>query len=280
MVNVYLAPLQGVTETVTTSDGTQLNTRSAGSGTPIVFAHGYAVDMNEWNIIGVDLVNRGYRVIAFDQRGHGGSTIGSDGLGSRQMAGDYAAVLEHYDVRDGVLVMHSMGGFLGIRFLIENPGVVQQRLKAAVLVATFAGDVGRRNPQNRVQLPLINTGIMTRIVSNDRLGMVFAKTLMGDDKNPDMARAFLDVFRQQDLKALTPIIAAMTDESRYDRLGEIQIPTTILIGTKDKTTPPFHTDDLNAGIAGSTLIRLPGKGHMINWQSSDVIVDEIVKLAG
>ena len=280
MVNAFLAPLQGVAETVTTADGTRLNTRSAGSGTPIVFAHGYAVDMNEWNVIGADLVNRGYRVIAFDQRGHGGSTIGSDGLGSRQMAGDYAAVLEHYDVHDGVLVMHSMGGFLGIRFLVENPEVVHDRLKAAVLVATFAGDVGRNNPQNRVQLPLIKTGIMTRIVSNDRLGMVFAKTLMGDDKNPDMARAFLDVFRQQDLKALTPIIAAMTDESRYDRLGEIQIPTTILIGTKDKTTPPFHTDDLHAGIAGSTLIRLPGKGHMINWQSSDVIVDEIVKLAG
>ena len=58
------------------------------------------------------------RVVAFDQRGHGGSTIGSDGIGSRQMASDYGAVLEAYDVNNGVLVGHSMGGFLALAFLL------------------------------------------------------------------------------------------------------------------------------------------------------------------
>ena len=46
-------------------------------------------------------------------------------------------------VTDAVLVMHSMGGFVGVRFLVENPEVVAQRLRGAMLVATFAGDVNR-----------------------------------------------------------------------------------------------------------------------------------------
>lgn len=280
MTNVFAAPLAGDTSTVRTLDGTQLHATSAGTGRPVVLAHGYAVDSSEWNIIGAELVARGYRVIAFDQRGHGKSTIGTEGIGSRQMAADYAAVLEHFDVRAGILVMHSMGGFIGIRFLIENPQIVKDRISAAVLIATFAGDVMRKNPQNRLQIPLIRSGLMTRIANSRRVGTAFANTLLGEDRNPDMAEAFLNAFRQQDLKALTPILNAMAQENRYDRLNHIALPTTIIVGTHDRTTPPFHTQDLHTRIAGSTLIRIEGKGHMLNWESSDLITDEISRLAG
>jgi pimeloyl-ACP methyl ester carboxylesterase len=50
------------------------------------------------------LVARGHRVVAFDQRGHGESTCGSDGIGTRQMVGDYLAILAAHDVRDSVIV--------------------------------------------------------------------------------------------------------------------------------------------------------------------------------
>ena len=50
-------------------------------------------------------------------------------------------------------------------------------------------------------------------------------------------------------------------------------------GTKDKTTPPFHTDDLHAGIKNSKLVRIAGKGHMLNWEAPVALVDEIIALA-
>jgi pimeloyl-ACP methyl ester carboxylesterase len=279
MTSVYEAPLAGDSVTITTEDGTRLHAMSRGSGVPIVLAHGFAVDSDEWNVIGDDLVGRGFRVIAFDQRGHSRSTIGSDGVGSRQMAGDYAAVLDHFDARGAVLVAHSMGGFLAIRFLVENPGIVRDRIKALLLVATFAGDVNRRNPQNKAQIPLIRSGLLARAVRADVLGIPFARTLIGESKDLGMARAFLASFRQQDLVALAPILEAMVAESRYDRLGEIDLPCTIAIGTKDKTTPPFHTDDLHRGIRGSKLVRYPGLGHMLNWEASGQLADEIAALA-
>jgi len=63
-------------------------------------------------------------------------------------------------------------------------------------------------------------------------------------------------------------------------LAGISLPCTILVGSKDKTTPPFHTDALHAGIAGSRLVRVPGAGHTVNWEAADVIVAEIEALAG
>lgn len=271
--------MSGESAIITTADGTALHSVSHGSGTPIVLAHGFAVDSREWNIIGDSLVAHGHRVIAFDQRGHGRSTIGSDGVGSLQMASDYASVLEHYDVRGAVLVGHSMGGFVAIRFLIENQQVVADRIKAVGLIATFAGDVNRKNPQNRMQIPLIRSGLLARAVRTDRIGIPFANSILGEDKDPDMARAFLTCFREQNLVPLTPILEAMVAENRYGRLGEIDLPCTILVGTKDKTTPPFHTDDLHSGIRGSRLVRVPGKGHMVNWEASTEVTDEILALA-
>jgi len=272
------APLQGDVRVVTQEDGTRIHTVVAGSGPTVVLAHGFAIDSNEWNVIAADLVARGRRVVAFDQRGHGRTTIGRDGIGTRQMAGDYAAVLAAYDVSDAVLVMHSMGGFIGVRFLVENSELVARHLRGAMLVATFAGDVNRDNPQNKMQIPLIRSGILPKLVATELVGKPFARTLMGDGRTDAMVESFLTMFRGQKLGPLVPILEAMVQENRYPQLGTIALPTTILVGTKDKTTPPFHTEELHRGIAGSRLVRVPGAGHTVNWEAADVIVAEIEAL--
>ena len=58
-------------------DGTALRAVVAGDGPTVVLAHGYAVANWEWNVVCDELTGRGYRVITFDQRGHGRSTLGS-----------------------------------------------------------------------------------------------------------------------------------------------------------------------------------------------------------
>src|SRR5438093_444514 len=71
-------------------DGTRIRAIAAGDGPPIVFAHGYGATLQEWNVIW-SLLGNEYRLIAYDQRGHGRSTIGADGISSAAMAGDLAA---------------------------------------------------------------------------------------------------------------------------------------------------------------------------------------------
>ncbi len=276
----YASAVEGTELVVERPDGTKLRTISSGAGDrSVLLAHGYGVSHQGWNLVVPLLVDRGLRVITFDQRGHGSSTTGTRGISTRHMASDYGAILDAHDVDDAVLVGHSMGGFLAIAFLLDDNSESVGRVGALMLMATFAGDVNRKNPQNRVQIPLIKSGMMQRILSVGAFHSPFTKTLVGDGFEPAMAEAFTADFRSQDHARLVPILEAMVEESRYDRLGEIDLPCTIVIGSKDKTTPPFHTADLHAGIAGSKLVTLPGKGHLLNWEAPDVLVDEIVELA-
>lgn len=278
MLNDFKRPLAAAERVIITDDGTRLSTVSMGSGTPVVLAHGFAIDMHEWNVIAEDLVRRGFRVIAFDQRGHGRSDIGRQGVGSRQMVDDYLAVLRDYDVTGGILVGHSMGGFLAIRALVEQPTALARHLRGCVLMATFAGDVNRKNFQNRVQIPMIQSGVMGKMIRSNAAAAFLAKSVMGDEKHPQMMDAFIDTFRRTDLQQLVPILTAFVKEDRYGELGNISLPCRIVVGEKDKTTPPFHTDWLHEGIKGSTLRRIPGKGHMLNWEAPEILVEEIVAL--
>lgn len=277
----YLAPVTGTETVIERPDGTRILSTVSGSGTKgdVVLAHGYAIDRHCWNIIASELAGRGHRVISFDQRGHGKTNIGRDGIGSSQMAGDYLAVLERHDVRNGVIVGHSMGGFVLINALIDHVEAMSKYLKGAVLMATFAGDVNRKNPQNKLQIPLIRSGIMGRLINNDRFATSMARTLLGDEKRPEFVAPFVKTFREQDLRGLMPILGAFVRENRYPDLGRISMKCTIVVGDKDKTTPPFHTEWLHNGIAGSKLRSVAGKGHMLNWEAPEVLIEEIVALA-
>lgn len=276
----YAQPFDGTERSVTRPDGTVLRTLSTESGgRAVVLAHGYGGSADHWSLLAPMLVQKGLRVIAFDQRGHDRSTIGSDGIGTDQMAGDYEAVLDAHDVSNGVLVGHSMGGFLALAFLLDNPSATGGRIGSLMLMATFAGDVNRKNAQNRLQIPLIQSGILTRLLRSGPVAQAFTKSLIGDDYEAEMADAFIPKFLASDHSKLIPILKALVNESRYDRLGELNLPCTVVVGTKDKTTPPFHTDELHAGIADSKLVRIAGKGHGLNWEAPDVLAAEIGSLA-
>ena len=276
----YSAPLTGDARIVERPDGTRLRTFCAGTGPKtVLLAHGYGFGAWEWNLVEPQLVERGFRVITFDQRGHQGSSIGSDGINSAAMASDYGAILEAYDVHDGILVGHSMGGFLSVAFLTETPGDAAKRLRGLILMATFAGGVSEKNPQNRLQIPMIRLGVLQRLLRFGPVATGFTKSLTGDAFEPAMTPALTKLFLGSDHQQLIPILRAMVDEKRYDLLGSIDLPTTVIIGTKDATTPPFHSRQLHEGITGSTFVSVEGMGHCLNWESPNTIVAEIEPLA-
>jgi pimeloyl-ACP methyl ester carboxylesterase len=281
-LSVLSQPLRGEEAIVTTDDGTRLYTVMMGSGdTTVLLAHGVSVTMREWNVIADKLVALGYRVIAFDQRGHGKTTIGSQGISSAAMAADYKALLEHFSLKNAILLAHSMGTFLSILFMITYPESARQHLKAAVLMSPFAGDVYKGAPQSRLQIGLIRSGVMQRIVGSEVLGAVlFGTTLYGDQPSPAGVKVFLEEFRSNDQRKLIPIFEAFGAESYYDRLHTIPIPVTLICGRKDRTTPPWHTEKLAANIPDARVVWVEGAGHLLNWEAPDVVVEAVKTQAG
>jgi pimeloyl-ACP methyl ester carboxylesterase len=258
-------------------DGTVLRTIVAGEGPPVVLAHGYGASLLEWNLVQATLVASGHRVIVFDQRGHGSSTLGADGIGSGPMAQDYVAVLEHFDVRDAVLVGHSMGGFLALRAVLDHPAVAR-RLRGLVLFATWAGRIYDGAPHNRLQIPLLETGILQRLARTRTGGILFGAAQCGKRPSPAMIEVFLEVFLQQAHASLVPIVRAFAREDRYPRLAEIAVPTVVMVGSADRSTPPSHARRLTAGIPGARLITVPDAGHMLNWEDPHALVQAVSSL--
>jgi non-heme chloroperoxidase len=271
-----LAEPEGEETLITRPDGTVLRALVAGQGRPVVFVHGYTASLSEWNVVWDELLARGFRVIAFDQRGHGRSTLGADGIGSEAMAADIAAVLRHFDVRDGALVGHSMGGFVTIRAMIDHPDLAQ-RLRGLVLFATWAGRVLDGAPQNRLQIPLLERGLLQRFLRSETFAVLFGAAQCGSRPSPAMISAFLEGFHQHldEHGPLTPIVQAFVREDRYPRLGEIAVPTVVMVGSADRTTPPMHSRRLAAGIPGARLVTLPDAGHLLNWEAPDELVTVI-----
>ena len=77
---------------ITTKDGVQIYYKDWGKGQPIVFSHGWPLSADDWDAQMLFFLNRGYRVIAHDRRGHGRSSQTADGHDMDHYADDLAAL--------------------------------------------------------------------------------------------------------------------------------------------------------------------------------------------
>jgi non-heme chloroperoxidase len=85
--------------TITTKDGVEIFYKDWGSGRPIVFSHGWPLSADDWDAQMMFFLNKGYRVIAHDRRGHGRSSQTDSGHDMDHYADDFAAVTKHLGLR-------------------------------------------------------------------------------------------------------------------------------------------------------------------------------------
>jgi len=117
---------------ITTKDGTEIIYKDWGSGQPIVFSHGWPLSADDWDAQMLFFLDKGFRVIAHDRRGHGRSTQTGDGHDMDHYADDLAAVAAHLDLKDTVHVGHSTGGGEVVHYIARHG---EARVAKAVLIS-------------------------------------------------------------------------------------------------------------------------------------------------
>src|SRR5512144_2036991 len=107
---------------ITVTDGPTIYYKDWGakSAQPIVFHHGWPLSADDWDTQMLYFVEKGYRVIAHDRRGHGRSSQVSDGHDMDHYAADAAAVVAHLDLRDAIHIGHSTGGGEATRYVARH----------------------------------------------------------------------------------------------------------------------------------------------------------------
>lgn len=120
---------------VTTQDGTQIFFKDWGPkhAQPIHFHHGWPLSSDDWDAQMLYFLEKGYRVIAHDRRGHGRSSQTSEGHDMDTYAADANAVVEYLDLKNAIHIGHSTGGGEVARYVARYGG--NGRVAKAVLVS-------------------------------------------------------------------------------------------------------------------------------------------------
>jgi pimeloyl-ACP methyl ester carboxylesterase len=263
----YVLPA-GVTRVVRTDDGAELAVSELGAGPPVVLAHCWMGAREIWAPVAHRLVESGRRVVLYDQRGHGSSTVGADGFTIPRLGADLAAVLEACDIRGAVLAGHSMGGMTVMSLLAHHPGVVRERASAAVLVATAAGGLAGSMPSRAESL--LSSRNVDRLLRS-RYGPWLQRAVVGARPCPDHLLRWRDVMVACPTDVRIGWLRAMRAMDLRPALSSVQLPVTVLVGSHDRITPPRFAWELATLIPGARLQVLEGHGHTLPFEAAEEV---------
>ena len=277
------------TFTVVTADGVLLRVEEHAAGPApegadqqlssrvptVVLAHGWTLTRASWLPVLERLVAAGVRVVTYDQRGHGDSSPLRDHPTVRMLGDDLAAVLDVVAPRDPVVLGgHSMGGMTVMAYAGLHPDDFRSRVAGTVLVATSAGEL-----QNRLRtletramslasrLPRIPAGRFVTTRGQRRL-------LFGADADPAQVELTRDMVASTPLPTMGRFFGALGEHDESEALSKLDgIPTVVLVGDRDRLTPPGHSRRLGELIPHAELRILPGRGHMLMYEATDDVVD-------
>lgn len=272
VVETFRFPADAVHHSVPTADGATLHVVERGSGQPIVLLHGITLSARTWHYQFEDLADR-HRLFAVDLRGHGTSTHGEDEWDLARLAGDLADVFAHFDLRDAVLVGHSMGGMVALRFALDHADVLRERVAGLVLMSTSGGPVVRLaafqaltdavTPVAKKAMALGDRIPGGMFASNDLSYLIF-RLGMGRDVAPEHVELNRLMTAGTPISVWSELIGHVAGFDVRDRLGEIDLPVRVMVGTRDLLTPPAFARQLVAKLPrAEPLAAFVGAGHML-----------------
>lgn len=269
---------------VTTVDGARLRVHAYGptDGDVIVLIHGWSCSIEYWHPQIHAFADK-YRVVCYDQRGHGESTLGRIPPSAQTLADDLSAVLDA-TLRPGrraVLVGHSMGGITLQAWAARHPQQVTRRALATMLVNTTSGNIR----YDTDLLPLFNKPLtvgnrpITFLGSDLRMPMFVAESLltsplpipggwalrtliktrvMSPDVTDDQVDFALGIVRSCRPLSRGRHAAVLADLELGDSARYLTVPTTVIAGRYDKLLP-----ERMSRIVADTL---DSTGHLADYQ--------------
>jgi 3-oxoadipate enol-lactonase len=253
------------------ADGCPIHVEIEGSDKApvLLFSNSLGTNLHLWDEQAKSLSKK-FRVVRYDQRGHGKSGIPKTPYTLERLGKDVIAILDGLKIERAHFCGLSMGGFTGMW-------------------------LGRLAPKRIGKLVLSNTAakIGDPLIWNGRIQTVLGKG-MGAVVDGVLERWFTKTFREKAAPTVDGIramllataphgyascCAAIRDmDQRWD-IGAIGLPTLIIAGTHDPATTVKDAELIASRIAGSKLVKLDA-AHLSNIEQSKQYIDTIEKFLG
>jgi non-heme chloroperoxidase len=263
---------------IVAKDGTRLFVQDWGSGRPIVFLSAWTFNSNVWGSHIAALNARGFRCIAPDRRGHGRSDVPCTGYDPDTLAQDVAAVIDGLDLKDVVLVSHSMG-FLEAAQYCAGRG--SHRIARLVLAAstspclTQAPDNPEGFPRAAIQAQenQITKDFPTWIDENEA-------PFLTSDTRPATRTWIKTMMLSVPLPVALACQRALAAADLRADLAKITCPTLLLHGDKDASAPLAYTAARTSRfIPNSKLIVYPDAPHALILTHRDRFLSDLLAFA-
>jgi len=263
------------------SGAIELHYEDHGIGTPVVLIHGYPLSGRAWDKQIPVLLGTGHRVITYDRRGFGQSSQPAGGYNYDTFAADLNNLMEKLDLRDAILVGHSMGTGEVTRYLASYGSA---RVSKAVLISPIPPFL-LQTPDNPEGLPgSLFDGFMQSARQDTP---AWLKGFLENFYNYDKFRGTLvseEAFQSSwniaaTMSAIAAVACVPTWETDFRAdLTRIDVPMLVIQGDDDRILPfPNTGKRLPAMMPDLQLVTIDEGPHAIAWTHHDQVNSALLK---
>lgn len=273
---------------ITTPDGVEIFYKDWGprDGQTIVFHHGWPLSADDWDPQLLFFVDKGYRVVAHDRRGHGRSTQVTDGHDMDHYVADVAALMDQLDLMNTVHIGHSTGGGEAAAYVAR-----QGKSRAAKLIMLAAvPPIMVKTEANPGGLPIeVFDGFRSALAENRAQfyvdvasGPFYGFNREGAKITEGNIRNWWRQGMMGSAKAHYDGIKAFSETDFTDDLKNIDIPTLVMQGDDDQIVPIADSAELSIKLLkDGTLKVYKGYPHGFMTVHPDVVnADMLAFIAG
>jgi sigma-B regulation protein RsbQ len=248
-------------------------------GPTVLLAHGFGCDQNLWRLVVPELARR-YRVVLFDHTGAGRSDLAAwtpERYGSLDgYADDVLAICHELDLRDVVLVGHSVSAMIAVLAANREP----ERFAKLVLLTPspcYLDDDGYRGGFSREDIDELLASLESNYLG---WSATMAPVIMGNPDRPELGEELTNSFCRTD-PAIARVFARVTflSDNRAD-LAKVAVPTLVLECSNDAIAPPEVGRFTHEQISGSTLVTLAATGHCPQLSAPEATAAAITAFVG
>ena len=255
-----------------------------GSGKPVILIHGYPLSGASWEKQLPVLLDAGHRVITYDRRGFGKSSLPTEGYNYDTFAQDLRQVVTHLKLRDFALVGFSMGGGEVARYIGKYGS---EGVSKAVFISSVPPYLLKTSDNPEGVDGSVFKGI-EKAVAADRYvfftdffkNFYNADVFLGKRISEQALQASWNVAASASATASLACVPTWHEDFRKD-IARVDVPTLVLHGEADRIVP------INAGgartaklIKGARLVVVKDGPHAINWTHADEVNTELLNFLG
>jgi 3-oxoadipate enol-lactonase len=239
-----------------------------GDGPWLVLSHSLACDHTMWDDQ-VELLSRDFRILRYDTRGHGRSTVTPGPYSLELLSDDLKGLLDALDIRQTHFVGLSMGGMIGQIFALNY----QDMLLTLVLCDTTSSYSAAIRPIWMDRIRAARSSGMPSL-SAPTLERWFTKEFR--ELRPDVMLRFGERIASTSLTGYAACSEALLDINVTGHLKEIRVPSLVVVGECDVGTPVAMAQAIHDNLPGSQMAVIARAAHFSNVEQPSAFTNALL----